>query len=321
MFFFADDRVRSLPSVVVQRLFGMFQQVRLAGRFARRHRRRQIVDPLWMHRESAHHLQRGERSVLGQGHGPAPIGLDAPLAQDILDIEHVVVLVLRRETRWFFRRKWPDRFVVATHGRHLDQFLFRVAQRREIAAKDTAGIDAYRVVQPLGFRYGRVAVDDHGIAAVLRGPVVAHGKSVLVGFARGFAIQRERAHGARAPSLEGFLHARVGNDQPSPIEDIVADQSGDEGLHPVNERFALAFELLDRLGEPVGQLDVPAGQLPEQLGLVVAGHADRDPILDHVHDQAKHAGAVGSAIHQVADEHGPSPVGRGRRVADSGFPR
>ena len=63
-----------------------------------------------------------------------------------------------------------------------------------------------------------------------------------------------------------------------------------------------ALQLLHRGVQAVAALDVLAAQRLEQLDLVVAGHAERGPGRHHAHDQAQHAGRVGSAVDQVADE-------------------
>ncbi len=57
--------------------------------------------------------------------------------------------------------------------------------------------------------------------------------------------------------------------------------------------------------------DVAAAQCPQQLALVVAGHAQRGARLDHGHHGAEHAGGVWAAVDQVADEH-RDPAGRVR---------
>ena len=83
----------------------------------------------------------------------------------------------------------------------------------------------------------------------------------------------------------------------------MADQAVDERLHPGAELLWLGLELLHRGVQAVAALDVLAAQRPQQLGLVVAGHAERGPGGHHAHDQAQHARRIGAAVHQVAEEH------------------
>ena len=50
-------------------------------------------------------------------------------------------------------------------------------------------------------------------------------------------------------------------------------------------------------------------QRADQLVLVVAGDAQRVPGADHAHHQPQHAGRVGAAVDQVADEDRAAAVG------------
>ncbi len=54
----------------------------------------------------------------------------------------------------------------------------------------------------------------------------------------------------------------------------------------------------------MGQPHVLSSQLPQQLGLVVAWHAERTPSRHHRHDHVEHAGRIGPAIDEVPHEHG-----------------
>lgn len=77
---------------------------------------------------------------------------------------------------------------------------------------------------------------------------------------------------------------------------------------------------LRRLGRQLGQggleavahLDLPALQRPDELALVVARDAQRMSSRNHAHDKAQHAGRVGSAVDEVADEHRLASTGRNR---------
>src|SRR6478736_2800575 len=83
-----------------------------------------------------------------------------------------------------------DRFAIDPRRRDGDDLLFRPTQRGQIAAETTAGIDAERVVHPLG-------LDDRGASAIPGGPMVANGEPKFVGLATGFAIETEFANRAR----------------------------------------------------------------------------------------------------------------------------
>jgi hypothetical protein len=100
----------------------------------------------------------------------------------------------------------------------------------------------------------------------------------------------------------------VRHNQTSAVEDVVADQAVEERLDLLAELLGFAVELGEGLGEPVCDLHVAAAHGAQQLVLVVARHAQGVAGCHHAHDQAQHAGRVGSAVDQVADEHGPASV-------------
>ena len=54
----------------------------------------------------------------------------------------------------------------------------------------------------------------------------------------------------------------------------------------------------------MGHLNVSPLQLADELGLVVAGDAQRRAIRHHRHHQPQHVGDTGATIHQVAYEYG-----------------
>src|SRR6478609_3109022 len=88
-----------------------------------------------------------------------------------------------------------DRFAIDARRRDGDDLLFRPTQRGQIAAETTAGIDAERVVHPLGLDDRSMSVDDCGAAAISGGPMVANGEPKLVGLATSLAIETEFANG------------------------------------------------------------------------------------------------------------------------------
>ena len=265
---FADDLRGTLAAVVGERLGGVFQQPRLAARLARRHRGRQVDQPLRVGGEPAHHLQ-GRRGVGLPDRDVAPQpGRDDPLAQHVVGVEHVVVSLLRRERRGllFVGQEGPGRLAVGPRGRDRDELLLRVAQGGELAAEDAAGVDVDRAVEPLRLGDRRVAVDDHRRAPVFRRPVVAHRQAELVGLAGRLAVQGEVPHLARAPPLHLRLHPGVGDDQLAVVEDVVAHQAVEELGQFLAERrpnvVGQGVDLGQRFGQPVRDLHVLAPELP-----------------------------------------------------------
>ncbi len=230
-------------------------------------------------------------------------GLDDPLAQHVLHLEHAWVALARQ------RRQRPDRLVPDLFGRHRDQLALGIAQRGEPPAEDAAGVDAERVVLPDRVHHGRVAVDDRGPAAIVLRPRVPHGQPVLVGLAGGLAVQRELADPAGGPPLVRLLQAGVRDHQLAVVEHVVADQPVHELLGLLAELLRLPGELLQRLRQPVGELDVPAPERAHQLVLVVARHAERVAVGHHAHHQPEHAGGVRAAVDQVTDERRGPPLG------------
>jgi hypothetical protein len=87
----------------------------------------------------------------------------------------------------------------------------------------------------------------------------------------------------------------------------VRDQSVQEALHAGAELLRFAAELGQRLGQPVGHLDVAAPQGPQQLVLVVARHAERVAAGDHAHHQPQDPRRVGPAVDQVTEEDRTPP--------------
>ncbi len=78
------------------------------------------------------------------------------------------------------------------------------------------------------------------------------------------------------------------------------------------ERLVLAGQLAERLGQAVADLDVPPGQRPGQLVLVIAGHGQGVTGRGHAHHQPEYAGRVGSPVDQVAQEQRGPAVWRHR---------
>jgi hypothetical protein len=126
--------------------------------------------------------------------------------------------------------------------------------------------------------------------------------------------------------MVGLLEAGVRHDQPATIQHQVRDQISAEDLDLLAELLRLAAELLQGLGQAVGDLHIAPGQGPDQLVLMVARHRQGVARGDHAHHQPQHPRRVRAAIHQVTDEHRPPAVGVRRvdrppvRIAFNGVP-
>ena len=230
MLLLADDPRRTLVAVVGERLGRVLQEPRLAGRLARRHRRGQIDQPAGVGGEPAHDLQGRRGVLLPDGDAAAQTGRDDPLAQHVLGVEQLVVRLLRREGRSLaiLGEERPRRLAVGPRGRDRDELFLGVAQGRELAAEDAAGIDVDRPIEPVRLGDRRVAVDDHRRPAILGRPVEPDGQPELVGLAGGLAVEGEFADPARAASLHLLLHPGVRHDQPAVVEHVMAHQIVEE---------------------------------------------------------------------------------------------
>ncbi len=270
----------------------------------RRHRGRQVRHQPRVHREAAHDLQGGRRVLLADGDVAQVAGLHGAAAVHVGQVERAPVVTPGR-----LGGERLDRLVPDLLGRYVDQFALRPAQRGHPPAEHGARVEADGVVDPRGVRDRGVAVDHGRLAAVVLGPRVAHGQPELVGLARGLPVQGVRADPAGGAAVVLLGQPRVADHEPAAVEDVVADQAGDERADLGDELLGLAAQLLDGLGEAVGLLDLGALQVAAELVLVVARHAQGVAGLDHAHHPAQHAGAVRAAVDEVADEHGRAALG------------
>ena len=246
-------------------------------------------------RKAAHDLQGGRRVFLADRHRARERGTDHPLAQHIAHVEKVVANVLGSGQR-------TRRLVIRRRGRHRNQLALWITQRGKATSECAARVDVDRVVEPSRLRDRDVPVDDERPASVVLSPVKAHGQPELVGLARCLAVQSEIADTARGAALHLLFETRVRDDEPAIVEHVVTDQAVQElGRRRLEDRIPL--QLLEGTLEPVADLHVPAAQGTRQLLVVIAGHAQRDPVLHHRHDEAKHGRRVRPAVDEVSHEY------------------
>ena len=129
--------------VVGKCLARVLQQARLPAGFRGRHGRRQINQPLRIDREPAHHFQGGDRVFFSDRDVAVQPRADQPLAKDALDVQQIVLLLLRRQCRRaiLFRQERAGRLVVGAGRGHRDQLPLRIAQGGQPSTEDAAGID------------------------------------------------------------------------------------------------------------------------------------------------------------------------------------
>ena len=173
------------------------------------------------------------------------LGLDDALAQDIGNVEQVVVLLLGADLRSRCVQERPDRCVVDGSRRHRDELLLRISQGRQLAAKDTPRIDVHRPVEPFRLRHRRVAIHHHRLAAVFGRPVQADRQTKFVRLARGLAVHGEIPDlGGTAP-LHLLLHAGVGHHESTAVKNVMTHQAIQELRDSPAEVVGFATQLPD----------------------------------------------------------------------------
>ncbi len=151
-------------------------------------------------------------------------------------------------------------------------------------------------------------VDDGGASAIVVGPGVAHGQTELVGLAGRVSVEGERADSARSAAVHGFGEAGVGDDECSAVEHRVAHESVEPSFDLGAELGWLRVELGDRFRQTVTDLHLAACEGALQLVLVVAGDAQGATAGDEVHDESEDGGRRWTAVDEVAEEHGQTPL-------------
>lgn len=87
MLFFAHNLGHALVQEVGEHLCRMFQQIWFQGSFTGRHRGRQIDQPLWIDRKSAHHFHRGNGILFANRHRVVQPSRDDSLTEHIVNVQ------------------------------------------------------------------------------------------------------------------------------------------------------------------------------------------------------------------------------------------
>ena len=230
-------------------------------------------------------------------------GVDDALAVDVLDVQQIVVRTQHVRFVCVVGKKRFGRLVVRFPGFDLDELALGIPKGRELAAENATRVDADRAVEPVRLGHRGMAVDDHRLTTVVGCPIVPDRQAILVCLAGGLAVQAELAHARRRAALELLFETRVSDDELAVVQHVVAHQAVNEVGHLPPGLVRLAFELLQRLREPVGQTHVLAPELAHELGVVVAGDAQRRIVLDCLPHQPQTLQRLGSAVHQIPQEH------------------
>ena len=108
----------------------------------------------------------------------------------------------------------------------------------------------------------------------------------------------------------------VGHDQPAAVEDVVAGEAIEEALHVLPDVDGRGLELGEGAIEAVGNREVRAGQLPTQLQLVVAGHAEGGAGFRHPPRSLERVDDPRPAVDQIAEENDLPRLGTGPQARD-----
>src|SRR6185436_7051059 len=105
------------------------------------------------------------------------------------------------------------------------------------------------------------------------------------------------------------LHARVRDNEPTLVEDVVADEAIQELLDIRTERRALLVEFRQREVQSVRDGHVTTLELALQLDVVIARHTKSAACLRHRHHRLQRVDDARAAIDKVTDENRPSTSG------------
>src|SRR6202167_6275426 len=121
VFFLADDLLQGVLAEIGESFRWIFEIVGASRGFTRRHRRRQIDEPMGIGGEAAHDLQCRNRMLFSDGDIALQPRLYKTLASDVFQIEYVIEFLLARAR---FRRRLHqrlDKFLVFTRPRERDK--------------------------------------------------------------------------------------------------------------------------------------------------------------------------------------------------------
>ena len=224
----------------------------MIGRFRRRNGGGKVDKPFRIGRESAHHFERRRRVLGANRDAVMQARRDQTLAGNIVEFEHIVVFLLRIQSRdGIGDEKWPRRLGVGFFRGDGNDFPLRPAQSRQLASEHAAGVDVDRAIKPVGFGDRRMAVNNMRRPAIFRGPVLAHGKSEFIGFTGCFPIEGKFAHAARSAADILLLHARMSDDELAIVQNVMADQAIDEAFDFAEKCFRLGVQFAQRFGQAV----------------------------------------------------------------------
>ena len=137
MFLLANHLVHALVQVVSKGFFRMFEQSVTFTGLTWGHRGRQIDEPLWIYCKSAHHLQGCDRILFSNRDVAVQPRVNDPLADDILDVEQVIQLLLcsQRWCHFLLGQERLGRLVIGSESRNRHQFTFGITKGSQFSAE------------------------------------------------------------------------------------------------------------------------------------------------------------------------------------------
>ena len=210
------------------------------------YRGRKVYQPARVQGKSTHHLQRSRRVLFANRNAAAEPRRHDTFPEHVVDVKKVRRAIIGRLDGVFRLGRLGQgslRLIVDPRCRNRHKLFFRVSECGQLAAKDTARIDVYGVVEPGGFHDRGVAVDHHCPTTIAGRPVDAHREPELVRFSGGLPVKAEIPNTRGRPALVFRLHSRVGHHQVPTIKYIVAYQSVQELGRLLPERWGPQLQL------------------------------------------------------------------------------
>src|SRR5258708_37186268 len=133
----------------------------------------EIDEPLWIRGKPTHYLKCSDGVLFPNRYRPMKSSFDNPLPGDVVQVEQVIQLMLRRKRLTPGRRERTHRLVGHSVSQYRDKIAFWVTQSRQLSAKHASGIEADCVVNPLRLGHWCVSVNHHPLPSIVRPPVLA----------------------------------------------------------------------------------------------------------------------------------------------------
>ena len=148
-----------------------------------------------------------------------------------------------------------------------------------------------------------MTVHDGSLSTLILRPLNALRETEFIPLSGGFAVETERPDTAGRPHLKFLANPSVGDDKPSPIQYVMADETVQKNFHVFAKLRRFALELRDCHVEAMCGRYLGAFELFQQLDVMVSRNADRGRGLGHVHDQPQYFRVFRASVAEVAQKN------------------